>query len=155
MRGRSNRTAEKRRLLLEVVAQGYSVTMAAERVGMSRQSVYDWKAEDPTFAADLNAAYEEGTDRFADALYQRALLPDHDVLAIFLLKQRDPRRFNQRMVEVRVAGDPDNPIGIEHRLANNGAWIYPKDELQRDTTPLLEATRDDPEDLDPDEEEAA
>jgi hypothetical protein len=173
MRRRSNRTAKKRQSLLETVAAGYSVTTAAQRAGMSRRSVYDWKGDDPLFAADLRAAYEEGTDRFADALMERALLPDHDALAIFMLKQRDPDRFNQKMVEVRVGGDPNNPIGIEHRSGGEGgAWIYPRAELERpaspvhrvspvrlDTRPLIEAVVDDqsenrdPDERDPDEPE--
>ena len=124
MRRRSNRTAKKRQILLEIVAAGYSVTTAAQRAGMSRRSVYDWKADDPLFAADLRAAYEEGTDRFADALMDRALLPDHDALAIFMLKQRDPDRFNQKMVEARVGGDPKNLIGVEHRSGGEGAPGY-------------------------------
>jgi hypothetical protein len=92
-------------MLLEIVASGRSLTAAARAVGMSRRSLFDWKTADPEFAAALDAAYDEGTDRFADALLERALLPEHDALAIFLLKQRDPERFNRKMVDVHVAGD--------------------------------------------------
>jgi hypothetical protein len=105
MRGRTVRTAKKKRALLEIIASGRSVTAAARLAGMSRQAVYDWKQDDPIFARDLKEAYEEGTDRFADALLERALLPEHDALAIFLLKQRDPERFNRKMVDVHVAGE--------------------------------------------------
>jgi hypothetical protein len=160
MRRRSNRTAKKRQVLLETVAAGFSVTMAAQRAGMSRRSVYDWKTDDPLFAADLMAAYEEGTDRLADAALQRALLPDHDALLIFMLKCRDGARFNQKQIEVKVGGDPNNPIGVAHRPGEQGsAWIYPKDGWERpmspvqlDAGPLIEAViEDESEERDPDE----
>jgi hypothetical protein len=140
--------------MLEVVASGFSLSEAARQAGIPRQSLYDWKAADPQFAAELEAAYQEGTERFADALMQRALLPDHDALAIFLLKQRDPARFSQKQIEVRVAGDPNAPIGIEHHQANP-AWIFPRKELERPPPAkaiILDAVVEpEPEELDPDE----
>jgi len=102
--------------------------------------LHEWRRDDAGFARELEEAYEKGTDRFVDALMNRALLPDHDALAIFLLKQRDPRRFNQKMVEVRVSGDPDNPIGVQHEHRAS-AMIYPLAELMRsEPVPMIEAT---------------
>jgi hypothetical protein len=98
-RGRTGRTAIKRAELLKTIGQGFSVTTAAARIGMSRRSVYDWRDADPSLARDLEAAFQEGTDRLVDAATLRALLPDHDALLIFLLKQRDPLRFNRKMIE--------------------------------------------------------
>jgi hypothetical protein len=122
------------------------MTAAAKRTGISRAALYEWKAADPIFARDLDAAYDEGTDIFADALMERALLPDHDGLAIFLLKQRDPKRFNQKMVELQVSGG----VNVSH---NNGAMIYPRAELQRPKpTELIEAIIEpEPDEQDPDE----
>jgi hypothetical protein len=105
----------KGRLLLEAVSSGLSVTNAAKRAGMSRRSVFDWKAADPQFARELENAYEEGTDRLYDAALQRALLPgaEHDGLLIFLLRMRDPARFNRKMVDVQVSSG-DTPITVNH-----------------------------------------
>lgn len=114
MANRSKCTPKKRRLILEAIASGASLTSAAARAGVSRRVVYDWKADNPEFAAELEDAYQVGTDRLADHAMKRALLPDHDALLIFMLKQRDPKRFNQKMVEVVVAGDLNRPIGVEH-----------------------------------------
>jgi hypothetical protein len=117
-----------RRKLLDAVARGYSLTYAAKRVGVHRRTVYDWKKADPEFARDLDEAFEQGTDAMADAALERALLPDHDSLLIFLLKQRDPGRFAKRMIEVKVGGD-GVPIEIEHH--NGHAMIYPVEARQR------------------------
>lgn len=42
--------------LLEQVANGVSVRLAAERLGTSHQAVYAWAARDPAFAAELDTA---------------------------------------------------------------------------------------------------
>jgi hypothetical protein len=150
-RGRSNRSAKKKAVLLEAIAEGLTVTEAARRAGMSWRSVYDWKDADPEFAADYKRAYTAGSDIYEQEAKRRAFAGS-DALLIFLMKQRDPDRFNQKMVEVRVAGDPDNPIGVEHR-PTNGAWIYPREELTRPLLPtLIEAVaEEEPEARNPDE----
>jgi hypothetical protein len=152
-RGRSNRTARKRAILLKAIAQGLTVSEAAASAGMSWRSVFDWKDADPQFATDYKRAYEAGTDVFIQEAKRRAFTGS-DALLIFLLKQRDPLRFNQKMIEVRVGGDPNAPVTLEHRPAD-GAWIYPRDELARpEPTTLIEAVvEEEPEDRDPDEAE--
>jgi hypothetical protein len=115
MRGRSNRTPKKRRLLLETVAGGLSITAAARRAGVSRRAVYDWRDADPQFARELEDAFEEGTDRISDEVFRLGRQPGNLAGLIFLLKQRDPRRFNQKMVELHVSGDPNNPVTVDHQ----------------------------------------
>jgi hypothetical protein len=78
MRRRSNRTAKKKRLLLEAIANGWSVSAAAGRAAMSRRSIYDWRAAAPQFAADLADAFEMGSDRLAAIAMKRALSPEGD-----------------------------------------------------------------------------
>ena len=54
MRGRSNRTAKKRKILLDEISQGKTVAEAAAAASMSRRSVFDWKADDREFADALS-----------------------------------------------------------------------------------------------------
>jgi hypothetical protein len=75
---RTIRTPKKRALILEAIANGYSVARAARHAGCGRRSIFEWKADDPKFARDFEDAYEEGTDALHDAMVDRALLPDHD-----------------------------------------------------------------------------
>jgi hypothetical protein len=168
MRGRSHRSAKKRRILLETIADGFSVSEAARRAGMPRRCVYDWKLEDAAFAADLANAYEEGTDGLADDA--RRMAKDDPAVLIYLLKQRDPKRFNQKQIEVLVSGDPNAPIGVEHSVADKKAWIFPQAALERPEQamlprgeteragagPIIDAVVEDaPEDRDPDEDPAS
>jgi hypothetical protein len=131
MANRTKRTAKRRAIILATIARGYTFDRAARAAGVSRNLIVAWRAEDPQFALDLEDAYQAGTESLHDDLLDRARLPDHDGLAIFLLKQRDPRRYNQKMIEVRVAGDPDAPIGVAHSVNQGKAWIFPQAALER------------------------
>jgi hypothetical protein len=141
-RGRSNRIAGKRAILLEAIAAGMTVAEAAARAGMSWRSVYDWRAADPAFAADYERAYDAGTDIYEQEARRRAF-EGSDLLLMFLMKQRDAQRFNKRMVELKLTGDPNAPIGI---VATGGAMIYPRPELEPEgsgrpmhAVPMIEA----------------
>jgi hypothetical protein len=147
MRGRSNRSARKREIVLGAIAEGLTVTEAARRAGMSWRSVYDWKSSDPTFASDFEAAFSQGTDTY-EAEARRRAFNGSDALLIFALKCRDPHRFNRRMIA--IGGDPDAPPVTT--AAVTGAWIYPRAELRRPA--MIEAEADDPA-TDVGEEEAA
>jgi hypothetical protein len=136
---RTIRTPEKRRILLEGVASGLSVTSAARRAGIrSRNAIYQWKKADPTFADELEGAYEHGTDTLVDVALRRALMPDprHDALLMFLLRSRDPRRFNPKQVDVRITGDPNRPVTVSHDGHSDSTYggvrliITPRDEDQ-------------------------
>jgi hypothetical protein len=116
MRRRTIRTAKNKALVLAAIGSGMSMGGAAARAGISRRALFEWKAADPEFRREVDDAYELGTDRIVDHALQRALLPDHDGLLIFLLKCRDPERFNRKMLEARIVGDPNNPIAIAHQV---------------------------------------
>jgi hypothetical protein len=115
---RTIRTAKKRHLILDAIAGGLSVTAAARQAGISRRAVYDWRAADAGFAEDFETAFERGSDRLADHALQRvfsSMDPAHDALLIYLMKQRDPQRFNRKMVDARIVGDPNNSVTVQHQ----------------------------------------
>jgi hypothetical protein len=120
-------------LLLEGIASGLSITGAAQRAGLGRTTVHMWRHADPEFDRELEAAYQEGTDRLADVALQRAMLPEHDALLIFMLKQRDPARFNRKVVEMQVTGDVNNPVSITHSVRDRPKLII----LPDNTRPTL------------------
>jgi hypothetical protein len=160
MRRRSNRTPEKRAKLLEVIRAGGSYVAAARAAGMSRRSVFDWKAADPAFKREIEDCVEEGSDRIVDAAWQRALLPDprHDALLIFLLKCRDPERFNRKMLDATVGSDPNRPLVVNHMieqrpqvvvvLPDNNRPVMTPEEIEAERAHLA---RENLLDVDPDE----
>ena len=90
-------TAEKRERFCGILADGSSVTAAAEAIGISRASLYNAREIDPDFAAAWNDAVERGTDTLEDEAVKRAR-NSSDTLLIFLLKGRRPEKFKERFV---------------------------------------------------------
>jgi transposase len=50
MRGRSHRTSTREAKFLAALAAGWSVTKAAEAIGIARRTAYDWRDTGEDFA---------------------------------------------------------------------------------------------------------
>jgi hypothetical protein len=77
------------------LADGSSVTAAAEGIGISRAALYKARDHDPEFGALWDEAVESGTDALEDEAVKRAK-NSSDTLLIFLLKGRRPEKFKER-----------------------------------------------------------
>lgn len=142
---RTIRTAKKRSIVLDAIADGLTVAEAAARAGISRRAVFDWRSADAEFARDYETAFEAGTDTY-EAEARRRAFNGSDALLIFALKCRDPHRFNRRMIA--IGGDPDAPPVTT--VAVSGAWIYPREDMRR---PAMIETEIEADDLATDESE--
>lgn len=67
------RTPEIAAKFFKALADGLSVTGAAEHAGIGRNTVYDWRKDDKEFAAAMDAASESGTDGLEDEARRRAV----------------------------------------------------------------------------------
>lgn len=85
---RYKRDSQKRRFIDALTEQG-TVYHAAQAAGVSRQTVYRWRDEDPEFADLWYEAIENAVDRVENTIYQRALAGD-TIAAIFYLKAQRP-----------------------------------------------------------------
>jgi hypothetical protein len=120
---RTIRTPGKRRRVLEALAKGWTADEAARKAGMSRRALFQWRADDSEFRCDYEAAYASGTDCL-EAIARRRAVAESDTLLIFLLKTRDPDRFNRKQVQVAIGGDPEAPpIDVEHHVASGQVTI--------------------------------
>jgi hypothetical protein len=122
---------------LEQLVEGAPVTEAAEAVTVSRKTLYQWRREDPDFAAAWELAYEQGTDKLEAEAQRRAhdgvpdfrldregnehpLIRYSDTLLIFLLKGRRPEKYRDNVAH-EVGGKGGAPIGVEVRLSDDSA----------------------------------
>jgi hypothetical protein len=142
---RTIRTPGKKRIILETMAQGLTMTESARAAGISRNAVFEWRRDDPAFAAEFEQAYAEGTDVW-EAEGRRRAFTESDTLFIFLMKARDPERFNRRMLA--IGGDPNAPpiaVDVDERvhfyMPSNGR-DHPE-ELEADEPPTIEGTAKD------------
>ena len=129
---RTDRTIQRaRETFLAALARGISITGAANEAGLGRRTVYDWRDEDPDFAAAWNDALEAGADILEDEARRRAadgvdepviaqgrLIRNEDgtpltvkrysdTLMTLLLKGRRPNVYRERVsadIEANVKG---------------------------------------------------
>lgn len=110
---RPDRTAKKRRDFLARLSEVGNVSHACLHARIPRRTAYDWRAQDPEFAAAWDAALDVGIDALEDEAMRRALEGTDepvfykgeecgairrysDTLTIFLLKAHRPDKYKDR-----------------------------------------------------------
>ncbi len=123
MKGRTIRTARRRRRFLEYLESTGHVLRSAAAAGASIRAFYKWREDDWAFAADWEAALECAIDRLEDEAFRRALqgvtVPVYyrgkpvgvlskysDRLLIFLLTRLRAHKYREPLFSV----DQDNPM---------------------------------------------
>ena len=106
-------TPEKISAFLHVLSETCNVGKSCAAVGISRQTAYGWRDDDPEFAAAWDRAKAVGVTALEDEAHRRAfegtdkpivhqgVITDtmkeySDTLAIFLLKAHAPDRYRER-----------------------------------------------------------
>ncbi len=79
-----------------------SVTQAAETAKISRFTVYEYKRNDPAFAASWEQALDAGADTLEDEARKRAFAGS-DVLLMFLLKGIRPQKWRESRATIPPA----------------------------------------------------
>ena len=118
---RTIRTAKNRQRFLAAIADSGNITAACEAARLSRAAMYEWRADDPSFAAEWDAALELGLDSLEDELMRRAkdgtlrpvfqggeivghIREYSDTLGIFMLKSRRRHVYGDRQfIEQRIS----------------------------------------------------
>jgi transposase len=97
-------------IILTWLAGGWSVYRAASEAGVSRQTAYDWREQDPDFAAKWQQAMESGVDQLEDVARSRAV-EKSDRLMEILLKAKRPKEYRERL-DVTHAGEASIVIDL-------------------------------------------
>lgn len=118
-------TPEKLTAFCAALAETCNVGKACAAVGISRQTAYDWREDDPAFAERWKRAMRAGLTVLEDEMHRRAIdgtdepvyhqgeqcgtvRKYSDTLAIFLAKAHDPEKYreNSRMELTGANGGP-------------------------------------------------
>ncbi len=88
------------------------VLVACEKTGVSRNSIYRWRKEDPSFASEMDEALEEGTDLVNDMSESQLLtmIKEKNWSAVsFWLRHRNPK-FKERIeITTKTVSDALSP----------------------------------------------
>jgi transposase-like protein len=97
-------------LILDVLREGGSMTQAAQRAGICFKTAYNWVRDHPDFAAEVEQAREQGTDRLEDRLTELAY--EGNVVALLAsLKARRPKKWREQQA-VEHTGPEGTPLTI-------------------------------------------
>ena len=123
---RDRRDRQKKRFIEALTLQG-TVYHASQAAGVSRQTAYRWRDEDPEFADLWDEAIENAVDAVENVIYQRAL--GGDVIAgIFYLKAQRPKFRDRLNINVeQVKSEIEEALD---RLRANPEFLAPKLRLQ-------------------------
>jgi hypothetical protein len=103
MANRIKLTVEKKQQFLAALADFPNVSAAAEKVAVSRVTLYEHRANDPDFAAAWDAALDEGIEKVEATALKRGLATS-DTLLIFMLKAYRPEKYREN-IRHELAGE--------------------------------------------------
>lgn len=159
---RAEMTARRRKRFLDSLSEHGIVARAVRAAGGGRRTFYDWRAADPDFAAEWDAALALGLAALEDEAMERAWRGHRrgvwykgrkvgverkpsDGLLMFVLRNRLPERYRVRPESrrklLRDGRDPDRLTDeeLEHAImrlsdpANAGPAPEPSEETRRAT----------------------
>lgn len=137
------RTDENRKSFLEALATHGNITQACRDSRLSRCAVYDWRDDEPEFAAEWLEAQDRGTDAIEDEAHRRAVQGTQrpvfyegqvcghvqefsDSLMTLLLKARRPEKFKDRSA-AEISGPGGAPLVQVYLPENTRAQATPVD----------------------------
>jgi len=102
--GRTVRTDRAREAFLTELAETCNVTASAAAAGMSRNAAYEWRKDDPEFAAAWGDAVERATDALEAEARRRAV--DGVPEPVFYEGEvcGHKQRYSDRMLEILLKG---------------------------------------------------
>ena len=103
--------------LISWMSQGYSLTAASGKIGVSRQTVYAWAEEKPEFSNALNIARSQSASWWEDKITGIAdgeVDPKASTAVIFALKNRVADEWRDKQEHDHRSGDGSmSPTRIE------------------------------------------
>lgn len=137
------RTFKARKIFLDRLGVGDSVSAAARAAGAEPRVFKAWRNSDPDFAQDWDDAIEEGTDFIEDVATERAIVKS-DPLMMMMLKARRPDKYD-RGSKLELSGGI-SVEGAKSKLLNKVARLQARGELSGPVDPGEPAI---PEDAEP------
>ena len=113
---RYKRDTRKKRFIAALTTHG-TVFHAAQAAGVSRNTVYRWRDEDPEFAILWDEAHEQAVDSVESVLFQKALSAD-TICMIFYLKAHRPIYRDKLNIDVKQLHSE-----IEEKMARCGMTL--------------------------------
>lgn len=110
-------TLEKADKAIKVLASGDGAGAAADAVGVTRRTLYNWRDQNDNFRQRWDATQEGITDKIERTAMQKAIQDKDTALLIFLLKTRRRAIYQERQ---EITGAEGSPLTIVIRERSDG-----------------------------------
>jgi hypothetical protein len=138
------RSPSRKAEFVRALVKGATPEGAARRIGVTRETAYQWRRADPAFAKAWATATDRKVELVESILFRMAKRWDLGAV-IFFLKSYRPEVFNRRQ-QISVGGDPElPPIGLDvsqnlviYLPANFRDKAERNDEVPEDAQPTIE-----------------
>ena len=89
----------RRKRVLNALAKGATLEVAAEKAGVNSSTVRRWRQSDPEFAEAVRDAMYDQDDAVEAVTYRNCIDPDaaHNTLRMFWLKSRRPEIYREQV----------------------------------------------------------
>lgn len=101
---RTVRTARARERFLTVLAERCNVSEAARAAGIGRTTAYEWREEEPDFAADWDAAEQTAADRLESEAWRRGVDGVDKPIHYQGVLVGTMKEYSDRMLEILLKG---------------------------------------------------
>jgi len=118
----TNVTARKRRAILTSLESGAMLDAAAKAAGISRQTLWRWRREDPDFNAQVEEALMSRIGVVEDALYEAAQRGNITAIVFFLCNRARHRWRDLRHIEGNVYHHMSTTEFIRRARFGFGEW---------------------------------
>lgn len=123
------RTRARDKRFFDALDTGATIGEAAKHAGYSRRSIYDYVAEDPTFAKDLEDAKQDLIEKLEKEADRRAIEGVVDYKSLKVTK--DGKHIN-KIVQIRKYSDSLLQFRLRRLDPENYRENYKKDEMPDD-----------------------
>lgn len=113
---RTTRTDRARETFLAVLADTCNVSEAARKAGIGRSSAYEWREDDPTFAAAWDQAEQEAADKLEREAWRRAVEGTDKPVTFQGAITATYKEYSDRMLELLLKAH--RPDKFKERVAN-------------------------------------
>lgn len=102
-RTHSGRAREQRRIFLDAIGKGMSVSSACKAADIGRTTAYRWRKTNKPFAKAWDEAEQDGIDRLEDRALAMAHAGDAKLI-MFLLKAKRPEKYRESVAHTHSGG---------------------------------------------------
>lgn len=117
---RTSRTDRAREIFLATLAETCNVSEAARQAGIGRTCAYEWRNDDPAFAAAWDSAEQEAVDKLEREAWRRAVEGTDKPVTFQGMITATYKEYSDRMLEILLKGHRPEKYAERSKVEHSG-----------------------------------